>query len=134
MKGLLIALSSSTTLSSASKYSSLSIPVILPSVVTKSPTVEWSVITFLVPISAASSNGISYSYHGVLTILGSSSSKYPKAPLTIYPTQSTSLTFNLISSSIVISTASFGTNLGSVVWIVFPDPLCGNSSLALSFL
>jgi|GEM_PF-5653189 len=40
IKGLLIDLSSSTTLSSASTYSSLSIPVILPSVVTTRPTVE----------------------------------------------------------------------------------------------
>ena len=109
-------------------------PVMLPSVVITSPIVEWSFITFLVPISAASSNGISYSYQGVWTILLSSPSKYPSALLTIYPTQSTNLTLNLISSPSVISIASFGTNLGSVVWILLPDPLCGNSSLALSFL
>ena len=83
IKGFLIAFNSSITLSSASKYSSLSIPVILPSVVTTRPMVEWSVITFLVPISAASSKGISYSYHGVFTILASSPSIYPIAPLTI---------------------------------------------------
>ena len=34
--------------------------------------------------------------------------------------------------STVIFAASFGMNFGSVVIIVFPDALCGNSSMALS--
>ena len=34
----------------------------------------------------------------------------------------------------VISTASFGINFGSVVIMVLPPALCGSSSLALSFL
>jgi hypothetical protein len=53
--------------------------VIVPSVVTKIPIVECSSMTFLVPISAAFSNGISSSDQGVFTILGMSSSKYPIA-------------------------------------------------------
>jgi len=53
--------------------------VIEPSVVTKIPIVECSVITFFVPISAAFSKGISSSDQGVFTILGISSSKYPIA-------------------------------------------------------
>src|SRR5699024_2620853 len=105
-----------------------------PSVITTMPIVEWSVITFLVPISAASSKGISLSYQGVVTILGISSSICPSAPLTKYPTQSTILTLKFILSFKVISTASLGTNLRSVVIIVLPEPLKGNSSLALSFL
>ena len=106
----------------------------LPSVVTSIPIVECSVITFLVPISAATSNGISSSDHGVFTILGTSFSIYPSALFTKYPTQSTSLVFNFKLSPIVISTASFGTNFGSVVIIVLPAALCGSSSLALSLL
>ena len=51
----------------------------LPSVVTITPIVECSSITFLVPISAAVSKGIYSSEQGVLTILGISSSKYPIA-------------------------------------------------------
>ena len=51
------------------------ISVIVPSVVTKTPIVECSSITFFVPISAAVSKGISSSDQGVFTILGMSSSK-----------------------------------------------------------
>ena len=47
----------------------------VPSVVTKTPIVECSSITFLVPISAANSKGISSLDHGVFTILGTSFSK-----------------------------------------------------------
>ena len=65
---------------------------------------------------------------------GISSSKYPIALFTKYPTQSTILVFSLILSPKVISTASFGINLGSVVIIVLPEALCGNSSKALSLL
>ena len=86
------------------------------------------------PISAASPKGISSSDQGVLTILGRSSSKYPIALFTKYPTQSTNLALNLTFPSSVISTASFGTNLGSVVIIVLPEALCGSSSKALSLL
>ena len=56
--------------------------MILPSVVTKIPIVECSEITFVVPSSAAVSKGISSSDHGVFTILGTSSSKYPIALFT----------------------------------------------------
>jgi hypothetical protein len=108
--------------------------VIEPSVVTSIPIVECSSITFFVPISAAVSNGISSSDQGVFTILGISSSKYPIALSTKYPTQSTSLVLNFKLLSNVISIASLGTNFGSVVIIVFPPALCGNSSFALSFL
>ena len=75
--GLFSAVNSSITRFSASAYSFLGICVILPSVVTTSPIVECSSITFFVPISAARLNGISSSLHGVITILGASSSKYP---------------------------------------------------------
>ena len=78
-KGFLISLSSPITLSSASSYSALGISVILPSVVTTIPTVEWSFITFLVPSSAASLNSIGLSDQGVITILGFSSSICPMA-------------------------------------------------------
>ena len=95
---------------------------------------ECSTITFLVPSSAAVSNGISCSAHGVFTILGVSFSKYPIALFTKYPTQSTNLVFSLTFPSKLISTASFGINFGSVVIIVLPPALCGSSSIALSFL
>ncbi len=68
--GLLISFNSLITLSSASSYSSRGIALIEPSVVTTSPIVECSLITFCVPISAAILNGISSGNHGVLTILG----------------------------------------------------------------
>ena len=77
INGLSSAFSSSITLSSASSYSSRGMEVIVPSVVITRPIVECSVITFFVPISAAILKGISSSYHGVITILGCSSSIYP---------------------------------------------------------
>ena len=55
----------------------------VPSVVTTMPTVECSLMTFWVPISAASVMGISCSDQGVITIRGSSSSICPMAPGTI---------------------------------------------------
>lgn len=55
----------------------------LPSVVTTTPTVEWSVMTLRVPISAASVMGISWSNHGVMTMRGARSSNCPTAPGTI---------------------------------------------------
>ena len=56
--GLPMEVNSSITVFSASKYSLLGISPIEPSVVTTIPMVEWSLITFSVPISAASTNGI----------------------------------------------------------------------------
>ena len=52
----------------------------------------------------------------------------------MYPTQSTILTFKDTVSFIFISTPSAGTNFGSTVIIVLPDPLCGISSCVLSLL
>ena len=46
----------------------------LPSVVTTIPMVECSLMTFLVPISAAMLKGISSSNQGVFTMRGASSS------------------------------------------------------------
>ena len=68
--GLWISCSSVITRCSASSYSSRSISLMLPSVVMTSPIVECSLITFLVPISAAMLNGIGSSYHGVITMRG----------------------------------------------------------------
>ena len=133
-KGLCMSCNSFITLSSHSAYSSLGISEILPSVVTTSPIVECSVITFCVPISAAILNGISSSNHGVITILGCSFSIYPKALGTIYPTQSIILTSNTAFPLRFTSTASSGINFGSVVIIVLPAEDCGNSSTALSRL
>ena len=55
----------------------------VPSVVMTMPMVECSAITFRVPISAASVMGISWSYQGVVTIRGASSSIWPMAPFTM---------------------------------------------------
>ena len=55
----------------------------VPSVVMTMPMVECSAITLRVPISAASVMGISWSYQGVVTIRGRSSSNWPAAPGTI---------------------------------------------------
>ena len=70
---------SSIIVFSTSLYSFLGISPIDPSVVTTIPIVEWSFITFSVPISAASMNGIGSWYHGVITSLGPFSSSYPLA-------------------------------------------------------
>ena len=105
----------------------------LPSVVTTMPIVECSVITFLVPVSAAFENGISSFVQGVFTILSTPFSICPLAPFIIYPTQSTSRTFMHMSSYGDISAASLGINLGSVVIIVVPPDACGSSSTALLF-
>ena len=72
--GFLSPFSSDITLPSASSYSLRGISLIEPSVVTTSPIVECSLMTFCVPISAAILNGISCSNHGVLTIRGLSPS------------------------------------------------------------
>ena len=82
-KGLPISCSSRMTRSSASSSSARGISVTLPSVVTTTPTVEWSVMTLRVPISAASVMGISWSNHGVMTMRGARSSNCPTAPGTI---------------------------------------------------
>ena len=55
----------------------------VPSVTTAMAMVEWSEMTFRVPISAASVMGISWSNQGVVTIRSVSPSIWPTAPLTI---------------------------------------------------
>ena len=104
----------------------------LPSVVMTMPIVECSAITLCVPISAASVIRISFSNHGVATRRSSPFSNCPAAPSTIYPTQSTRRTEMSFPPSRESVTASSGTNFGSEVMIVFPEPLCGSSSLARS--
>ena len=96
------------------------------------PMVECSAITLCVPFSAASVMVTSWSNQGVVTSRSSPSSNWPDAPSTIYPTQSMSLTDICVFSSSFTDTASSGTNLGSAVMIVLPEPLWGSSSLALS--
>ena len=71
-KGFPSSRSSRMTLSSHSAYSSRGISVTEPSVVMTRPMVEWSVMTFWVPISAAILKGISSSNHEVMTIRGCS--------------------------------------------------------------
>ena len=71
-KGLWISCSSRITRSSASRYSSRGISLMLPSVVTTRPMVECSLITFRVPISAAILKGISDGNQGVITMRGAS--------------------------------------------------------------
>ena len=132
MNGLLISFNSFTTFSSASIQSFLVKSPIEPSVVTIIPIVEWSFITFSVPISAASTNGISSGNQGVLTIRGPFSSSYPLALSITYPTQSTRRILH-VKSSIFILAILFGTNLGSMVIIVFPPEDCGISSKVLFF-
>ena len=104
----------------------------VPSVVMTTPTVEWSVMTLRVPISAASVMGISWSNQGVMTMRGDRSSNWPTAPGTMYPTQSMSRTEKAASPSSWTRTASSGTNFGSAVMMVRPEPLWGSSSCALS--
>ena len=76
--------------------------------------------------------GISWSYHGVVTMRGWPSSVAPMAPRTMYPTESIRRTDSFAVPSGLISTASSGTNFGSAVMIVLPEPLCGSSSFARS--
>ena len=104
----------------------------VPSVVTTRPRVAWPDMTFLVPSSAASAMGISTSYQGVVTIRGFPSSSAPTAPGIIYPTESIMRTRSRVTPSGLISTASSGTNLGSEVIMVLPEPHWGSSSLARS--
>ena len=94
--------------------------------------VECSETTFRVPISAASDMGISWSNQGVVTIRSSSPSSWPTAPVTMYPTQSMSRTWKAPPPSMETVTASSGTNLGSAVMMVRPEPLWGSSSRARS--
>ena len=96
--------------------------------VTTRPMVEWSVITFCVPISAAWVKGIIWSNHGVFTIRSPFSSMCPAAPSTMKPTQSMRRTFTSTPSSRAMGAASLGTNLGSVVMTVLPAALWGSSS------
>ena len=104
--------------------------VIVPSVSTTTPTVAWSSMTLRVPISAACSNGMSSSSHGVVTMRVSPSSSEPIAPGTRKPTQSTRRMRAVSVSSSGISIASFGTNFGCVVMTVLPLPDCGSSSIS----
>ena len=115
---------------SASVYASRSSSPIEPSVTTTIPMVAWSRITFSVPMRAASTNGISSSIHGVLTIRFSSPSICPLAPCTINPTQSISRTLISLWSASIMLAASCGMNFGSVVIIVLPAADCGSSSSA----
>ena len=105
----------------------------VPSVVIAMAIVEWSLITLFVPVRAAAAKGIGLSDQGVFTILGSSPSFVPSAPSTIYPTQSIRRILNFTFSPTCSSAGLEGTNLGSVVVIIFPCPIRGSSSLALSF-
>ena len=82
-KGFPISVSSATTRCSASSYSPRGSSPKLPSVVTTRPMVEWSVITFFVPISAAMLKGTGFSNQGVMTMRGMSFSIYPSALGTI---------------------------------------------------
>ncbi|CDB87290.1 unknown [Firmicutes bacterium CAG:170] len=91
-----------------------------------------SSMTFFVPSSAACVMGIGSSNHGVVTMRGAPSSSAPIAPSTMYPTVSMSRTESRLLPSGLISTASSGTNFGSEVMMVFPEPLCGSSSFARS--
>ena len=131
-KGLFMDLSSLITLCSDSSYSLLGISEMLPSVVITRPMVLCSVMTFLVPTSAAMLNGTSSENHGVITIRGASFSMYPIELGTIYPTQSIRRTLNLAFSPTTTSAASSGMNLGSVVIMVFPAADWGSSSTARS--
>ena len=103
----------------------------LPSQVTTRPMVECSRITFSVPRSAASVRETSSGNHGVVTIRSSPFSNWPAAPGTIYPTQSMSRT-DMETPSMSMATASSGTNFGSAVMMVRPEPLWGSSSRARS--
>ena len=82
--------------------------------------------------SPAFVNGISSSNQGVFTLRSTSFSRCPVAPSTIYPTQSINRILTGIFPPTLISTASFGTNLGSVVIIVLPAADWGSSSVARS--
>ena len=126
--------SSAMTRASQAAYSSLGKSVMLPSVVMTSPMVECSLMTRWVPTSAAILNGTASSNQGVCTILGASSSKYPSALGTMYPTQSIIRTRKRAFSPSVTVTASSGMNLGSVVIMVRPPADCGSSSTARSRL
>ena len=68
------------TRSSASAYAERGMSTMLPSVVTTTPIVACSQMTRRVPISAASSNGMSWSNHGVRTMRASSPSLSPSTP------------------------------------------------------
>ena len=120
------------TRDSASSYSDRGMSLMEPSVVITRPMVLCSVMTFLVPSSAAMLKGTSRSNQGVITIRGCSFSMYPRALGTMYPTQSMSRTWKEAVWSTDIFTASSGMNLGSVVMMVLPAADWGSSSVARS--
>lgn len=101
--------------------------------VTTTPMVLCSVMTLRVPSSAACARGISCSNQGVWTMRGWSPSDWPMAPSTMKPTQSMSRRLQRVPSSAWMETASSGTNFGSAVMMVLPEPLWGSSSFARSF-
>ena len=89
-------------------------------------------MTFLVPSSAACAMGSSSGAQGVVTMRGLPSSVSPTAPGIIYPTESIRRTCSVVFPSGLMRAASFGTNFGSAVKIVRPEPDCGSSSVARS--
>ena len=89
-------------------------------------------MTFFVPSSAAWVMGISRSNQGVVTIRGLPSSSAPMAPGIIYPTESIMRMRSRAVPSGLTSTASSGTNFGSAVIMVLPEPHWGSSSRARS--
>ena len=105
----------------------------VPSVVTTMPMVECSAMTFRVPISAASVMGISWSNQGVVTIRGASSSVLADGPLHHVAHAVDEPHGADAPSGSWIWAASSGTNLGSAVMMVRPEPLWGSSSRARSF-
>ncbi len=133
MYGLPTLLHSLTVCCNASSKFSAAISPNEPSVVTITPILECSRITFSVPIAAALENGISSSDHGVFTILIFSPSAKPVASGTRKPTQSTRRILAISCPEKWMVTASFGTNFGSVVIIVLPSADCGSSSIVRSF-
>ena len=128
IKGLPISFNSLTAVSSAFMYESRFSSPKEPSVVTTTPMVECSLMTFLVPISAALVKGISVWNQGVLTMRSCWFSIWPLAPSTINPTQSMSRIWASIPSARRTWAASLGINFGSVVMMVFPAALWGSSS------
>ena len=115
---------------SAGRYFSRGSSATLPSVVTTRPMVACSRMTRRVPVSAAWSKGTAWSNQGLLTNRGALFSSCPRAPSTIYPTQSISRARKLPPAFRSMLTAFSGINFGSVVMIVRPAADWGSSSLA----
>ena len=101
-----------------------------PSVLTTTPTVECSRMTFSVPSRAAAENSILSSLHGVFTSRASPFSSAPSAPSTGKPTQSTMRTFMFSPPAVFRCAPRSGMNFGSAVITVLPLADCGSSSRA----